>query len=193
VPKRIPIGAERHDGFLLRASSGLGIASLRVNSDAGAGRTVKDTGLSGGTTVDLGAALIDNLILRGRLASDWELLSSSPFGYRVAVVGGQVGVGGDYYFMPVNIYVGATLSLAGITLAIQPDKNDDKNIDVRHSKAGIGLDLDVGKEWWVTGNWGMGVALRVRYLNLGAAEVVPSATGRLTSLVLGLNFSATYN
>jgi hypothetical protein len=175
---------------LFRATSGFAIGSLRVNTDAG--RTLNSTGVTTGSTLDLGGALVDNLILRGRLASGLEFLSDTPFGYRVGVVGGQAGAGADYYFMPVNIYVGATLSLAGITVVEQASA-DDKHVDVRHSQAGFGLDLDAGKEWWVTGNWGLGVALRARYLNLGAAHIAAGAEGRLTSLQLGLHFTATYN
>jgi hypothetical protein len=39
----------------------------------------------------------------------------------------------------------------------------------------------------------MGAALRLSYLSMGAANIVPNSAGPLTGLQVGLMFSATYN
>jgi hypothetical protein len=186
-------GARRHDGFLLRATNAVSVTALRVDSGVSSRGVVKDGGLSGSSALDVGAALIDNFILRGRVGAGWAALAKSPFadGNDVIFVFGTVGVGADYYFMPVNLYVGATLALAGAMLG--EDKTRTRDANVLHSKAGLGIDLDVGKEWWITGNWGMGAALRLSYLSMGAANIVPNSAGPLTGLQVGLMFSATYN
>jgi hypothetical protein len=57
----------------------------------------------------------------------------------------------------------------------------------------LGLDLDVGKEWWVSGNWGLGLSLRFRYIDVAPANVGFGRDGRLDSFQIGLSFSATYN
>jgi hypothetical protein len=85
--------------------------------------------------------------------------------------------------MPANIYLGVTLSLVGATRS-----HDDHAL---HSKAGGGVDLDLGKEWWLGNHWGVGLALRATLDQVGGANIEPD--GSLRSFHVGLQFSATYD
>ncbi len=49
----------------------------------------------------------------------------------------------------------------------------------------------VGKEWWVTDNWGVGVAAELLLSSMKDDPVVSDATYSATTF--GLLFSATYN
>jgi hypothetical protein len=171
------------------------VSAWRADSGTESQGTLTETGVAGGLAVDVGAAVIDNLIVRGRLSGGWELMRDGAFARDLdaAFVFGGLGVGADYYFMPLNLYVGATIGLAGVTLVEGKLDERDRAARSLHSKTGVALDLDVGKEWWLTGNWGLGVGLRLRYQSVPPANIVPGSDGALTALQIGLMFTATYN
>jgi hypothetical protein len=68
----------------------------------------------------------------------------------------SVGPGVAYYFEPLGLYLSGTVTLAWMTM---DDKNSDDDSKTRRiSDSGIGTSLTVGKEWWVSSNWGLGMA-----------------------------------
>ena len=184
-------GDHMHDGFLLRVMLPFSWLTLVGDSGSRPSRTITDTGGTIGTSLDVGAAVIENFIVRGRLG--WSAsgrLHDRTFGRDIGVLLGDIGVGADYYLLPINMYFGMTLSVAGIAFA-HVSRNDDH--PVRHSRPGAGLAWDVGKEWWVGRNWGIGFALRLSYVNVAPANLIPSSDGRLAAWSIGSAFSATFN
>jgi hypothetical protein len=71
---------------------------------------------------------------------------------------GFLGPAVSYYFMPINIYVTAAVGLG--MLGIYHDDDEDAR---GGPDDGFGLNLDVGKEWWVGEQWGLGAAGRSWY------------------------------
>lgn len=180
IPERV---GQEHKGLALRVTSGYGFGSLSASD-------VREGSLVVGLGVDVGGAVIENLIVRGRLRGAVSYYRDNPFGTNTLFSFGTAGAGIDYYFMPINIYLGGTLSVAGISRA------DEDNVN--RSKAGIGLDLDAGKEWWISRRWGIGIALRATYIDVAPANLLKAAgikpfDSRLRSLHVGLQFSATFN
>ena len=154
-------------------------------------RRLSDGGVAIGSSLDLGAAVSQNLIVRGRLGwSATGRLADKVFGPDIGAVLGDVGAGADYYLMPINMYFGVTLGLAGVAF-VNNRRSDDHR--VRHSKAGISLTWDIGKEWWLSGNWAIGIAGRLSYTNVAPANLIPGSDGRLAVWSLGPAFTATYN
>jgi len=170
---------------MLRATSGYGFGSLTAS------KAEKSEGsLVVGLGVDVGSAVIENLIVRGRLRGAVSYYRDNDFGANVLFSFGTLGLGVDYYFTPINIYVGGTVSVAGITRSDEDRAN--------RSRAGLGLDLDVGKEWWISRRWAIGLALRATYIDVAPANILKVADfeitdGRLRSFHVGLQFSATFN
>lgn len=199
--------AQRHDGFFLRLVVGL----------AGAGGT-RDTGVPalgklqwGGGAGYMGAAVgiaaTGNLILHvglsylsmpnPKLKLGSATLSSdkgSPLSLLLA------SVGTSYYIMPLNMYLGASIGLAGAQYTATG------LVDRTASKAGLGLELDAGKEWWINELCGMGVALRLTYASVpsgtetwhssaavsgAGTAAVPASALQITAL--SVLFSVTYN
>ncbi|HEX4355582.1 MAG TPA: hypothetical protein VHZ95_21800, partial [Polyangiales bacterium] len=110
-------GFRRHDGLMVRETSGIFSTSLRAHSNDRRS-DLKDQTVTGNLTVDVGAAVIDNLIVRGRIEGALGGFKDSPFGPgHTAALFGMLGAGADYYFMPINLYVGGTLGVAGVTIA----------------------------------------------------------------------------
>jgi hypothetical protein len=59
----------------------------------------------------------------------------------------------------------------------------------KDTSAGLTLGGQVGKEWWVGSDWGLGVAAQVQYLRV--KDYVDDA--RMNGLAVNVLFSATYN
>jgi hypothetical protein len=183
-----PEGREQHDGFLLRLTAGVGGAgtnySLEDEPD------VNFTGVSGTFSVDVGGSLTENLVLHGRFSSftlvDPEVeVDGADVGQfeDVTVTANLFAAGLTYYFMPVNIYVTGAVGLSWLTMSYRGDNG-------RTTDAGLGVNLDVGKEFWVGDNWGLGIAGRFWWSVLSDDEsAVESDVSMLGGAVL---FSATY-
>lgn len=89
-----------------------------------------------------------------------------------------------YYFMPSNVYLSGSLGLANA--AIETD------FDTFDSDFGYGINLAVGKEWWVSDNWGLGVASHLYYSRIPDAEL-NGEEPYLDTVSVALLFSATFN
>jgi hypothetical protein len=63
-----------------------------------------------------------------------------------------IGPGLAYYIQPIN------LSVSGTIAATQVDLSNSSNDSVYESKFGLGFQGIVGKEWWVSPEWGLGIA-----------------------------------
>jgi hypothetical protein len=96
-----------------------------------------------------------------------------------------LGIGVSWYFTSYNIYLSPVISFSVMEYDGPVLKGD--------SEGGGGFGLSVGKEWWVSDNWGLGVAL---YVYSGSDTVKEKSTGitsDVKSSIIGLMFTATYN
>jgi len=87
-----------------------------------------------------------------------------------------------YYFMPINLYVGGSIGFVGLTV------EDTTTGTTGESDTGLGLDLMVGKEFWVGGEWGLGAAGQIILGTVPDGEDVSFGV-----FGVGIHFSATYN
>jgi hypothetical protein len=187
----------RHDGFYLRLSIGIGGGSIAGDDHILTGVdevTVKSVGLA--TSIGIGGALTDNLILNANLFQTMlfnpsvdidgdDVGDADDLDFDIGVgddaeIGG-IGIGVTYYFMPVNIYLAGSV---GIGQAVFEDGRGDRE----GSDIGLVLDAMVGKEWWVGTDWGLGVAGQFIYLR---AE--DDIFGDVNGIAVNVMFSATYN
>jgi hypothetical protein len=177
--------ARRHSGFYLRPDLGVGYLSI---ASGGGASELAASGLAGFFGLHVGASVSDDLILAAHLftgaASDPELTvgGASP-GLSDASVG-VVGIGPEltWYFTPSNAYVTASVAVTRLTL--------DTPVLDETSDAGLGGRLGIGKEWWVSRSWGLGL---VGHVTLSSNEVEVLESRRFTTWGAGLAFSATYN
>jgi hypothetical protein len=94
----------------------------------------------------------------------------------------SMGVGATYYFMPVNLYVSASVGLG--LLVFEDDGGQSKD-----TKGGLSLNGLIGKEWWVGADWGLGIAGQVFFMRV--KDYVDNQP--MNALAINLLFSATYN
>lgn len=174
--------AHRHDGFFLRTH--IGPAYTHMSAD---GATIKGNG--GGFGLAIGGAVQDNLIVYGELFDDVAVgpeieidgLSGEAGEDTAAGVVG-VGVGLAYYIMPANVYVSGTLTSARLTTQVDGEQ-------IGQSDFGLGLSGMLGKEWWVSDNWGLGFAAQAFVGQMKDKDDGPTFTTMAAAVVL----SATYN
>ncbi len=175
----------RHRGLLLRPDLGFGYMAISEPTSQG---DLKLSGVAAFFGVAIGGAVSEDVAVAFHL---YDGVISNP----TATLAGQatstsgttavmVGFGPEltYYFTPSNVYLSATLAVTRLSLEVNGTKAD--------SNYGFGAQLGVGKEWWVSDHWGLGLVGR---LSLSSNEDQGTNAPTLSTWGLGLAFSATYN
>ena len=180
-------GYHQHDGFYMRVYAGLGYFTA---SETFGGATDTYSGLGATYGAAFGGTIARNLILYGEVlgttvtdatasygggAPDFSGLDLTLFGF---------GPGVAYYIEPVNLYLSGTLTFTEISFS---DTNTAQPLD--NTNLGIGFSFMVGKEWWVTPDWGIGIAGQFHI----ASMYHPTFDTRMRASAFSLLFSATYN
>jgi hypothetical protein len=171
----------RHLGFFFRVDVGVGY----LHSSTGA-RSVSGVGVPLGFAV--GGAVTENLILA---AEAWGTGAPGPSqtsgGTTSTTVGstlalGAFGLNVTYYFMPANLYLSVTPAITSLGII-----DYTGNVE---STTGFGVKVALGKEWWVSDHWGLGLAVEFSFATNKQAGTNPPSW---TTFGGGLVFSATYN
>jgi hypothetical protein len=178
-------GVHKHDGFFLQMDLGLGGMGSEASQS---GFDLKLSGTGVDFKLAIGGAPVENFILAGEL---WGVSVASPS----ATVNGSsatsnasslglsaFGVNFTYYFMPINIYVSAVPSIASLSVNAGGTTYSTKN--------GFAIKLVVGKEWWVSERWGLG--LNAQYAHSSNEDSGTNPPTWATNW-FGVAFSATYN
>lgn len=183
-------GATMHDGFFLRMLGGYGAVQFSETPVLSNGTgTIKMSGPAGFFGFHLGYAITENLILllalNGFAATELRPeLNGQAATSTVAFGISNYGAGLSYYIMPINFYLSADVGTAKDQITVSGTKYD--------SEAGLGVNVQIGKEWWVSDNWGLGAAIFVHYSSM-KDKSTSSIKPDITNTVFGLAFSATYN
>jgi hypothetical protein len=183
--------SETHDGFFLRLAPGLGLSSAR-SQESSDGGTLRFSGKSGTLQLLIGGKIGEDLLLHGAIW-DWGILGPKATyevnGKEVSqVMDGDIeaqmfaiGAGVTYYFMPLNFFVTGNLGLADFRLREDRDK-------VAETEGGLSLNVAVGKEWWLSDNWGLGGGVYLDFSSIGDEDEL-----RWLGFSAGLLLTATYN
>lgn len=178
-------GFHRHDGFFLQLDGGFGRMSSSA-SDSFFG-DLEFSGASGQFSVAVGAAVVENFVLAGHF---WGVSVSNPDlksnGVTVASADSATlsgfGLNLTYYFMPANIYVSVTPSIATLSVESGGQSGETNN--------GFAIRLAAGKEWWVSDNWGVGFNLQFAH---SSNEDKGAGAPTWGTNWFGAAFSATFN
>jgi hypothetical protein len=148
---------------------------------------VRWDGLGAAMGVAIGGSLFENFALHLNfngtfLANPSEHAGGHRNDFGADIVFESIGLGATYYFMPFNIYASAGVGLG--VLEFEDGDGASKETDI-----GLTLNGQIGKEWWVGSDWGIGVAGQVLYMRV--KDYVDDRG--MDGLSLNLLFSATYN
>jgi hypothetical protein len=142
--------------------------------------------------IALGGVIAPNLVLHGVFLfaatdnPDVTLAGTSVGQSRSSAAVYALGGGATYYVEPFNLYLSGNL----VTAFLELDAGDGAGHLVYESNAGLGFEGMVGKEWWVSPDWGIGVAAEF----IGASMKDKNDSDiRWTTTSFALLFSSTYN
>ncbi len=184
-------GVHQHDGFFLRFHAGAG--SGNVVEEFGSAGDMKFTGLAGVFRLQIGGSIADNLVAYGELGAfvisdpelEWNEISGTMEDVNLSI--SDFGAGLTYYFMPSNIYLSGTFT-------ISKNKIESTVNDISAStESGIGGYLAIGKEWWVSAEWGLGVAGFYYFSQATDKDDFANAEYDIKNSVFGIVFSATFH
>jgi hypothetical protein len=192
-------GAATHDGFYMRLHFGLGYGAISA-SDSGGAQIARFSGQSTSFGIAAGFALTENLILYGTFLF---IGISNPTGQvrgvvlnnpEVSVQYVALGAGLVYYLEPLNLYFSGTL-LANQIYVTDFSGKVFSSSSLHYWQYGAGFQGLVGKEWWVSNNWGLGLAAELIYgqMNGDTDTFMTGAPPSWTATSFALLFSATYN
>jgi hypothetical protein len=154
------------------------------------------TGAGVGFSMAFGGSITPNLVLYGEIVGSSALEPNSKYGgtsstltdYNVNLFG--IGPGVAYFLVPANVYFSGTLAFSQLTESYNGSSNSSSNNNsVDLTNMGIGASFMVGKEWWVSTNWGLGVA---GMLHLASMKM-KNYDSRATAEAISILFSATCN
>ncbi len=182
--KKVFAGERDHEGgFFLRILAGSGYAQTELGDPA----TMKYFGPCGGFNFAIGGVVSKNFSVHASLLS-WLIAGPAvETGESSTDLNGDltlsaVGIGMTYYIMPINIYFSPSVGVGRLILESGGVTGD--------TERGPVIDLTMGKEWWVGGSWGLGVAGMVGYHSVRESEEI-DVDWRGYSI--GIRFSATLN
>jgi hypothetical protein len=183
-------GDYTHDGFFMRMSAGLGTGVLLGERRASA-QTQEVRGAVGSFELSVGGAVRQDLIVHATLlgtgVADPEIdpdgMGFPPQGSDVAL--GFAGVGATYY-LPDNVYLSGSLGVNNITFD-PPGGGADFELE----GDGMAAVVQVGKEWWVGKDMGVGVAGQVQ--SGGLIHDEGDRQSEWGYFTCGLLLTATYN
>lgn len=173
--------ADHNGGFYLRLTGGGGFSSTAITDPSSF--KLEFSGVGGNMSAAIGGVVSPNLAIHGTV---WGWLVNSPDAEINGSSAGQLddnlnlsafGGGATYYFMPANLYMTGSMGVG--TLHTSSGSSD----------AGFVFDLGLGKEWWVSSTWGLGLLAGVNYHSIPDGGI----DGNWSGATFLLSFSATYN
>ena len=188
-------GIHEHDGFFIRMLLGTGYAELVEKNVIGSDLKIS------GTTVpfrfQLGGNLFKNFSAYGEFGfasqtnPEMEWMGHSGSTSDVSASVGDLGFGITYYLMPVNIY----FSLSLLYSSVQLEYNNTKSESEINFNTGNGINVIVGKEWWVGNQWAMGISLYGYYSDMHVQNSIEGINYDYftRNYSIGVMLSATYN
>ena len=193
---------ETHDGFFLQFNIGPSAQDWTITNPPFLPDVIDELNIAGSglqMDVNIGGAVAENIIVFAQFSVNTavapevtlqggNISASETFGDDVSAATVGIGGGVQYYVMPAGIYLAG--SLLSVQLQLARDANGDGNSEERGgSEKGVGLQLRLGKEWWVSDEWGLGIAgsyLRASIPELGGDEA-------WTVNNFAVTFTATFN
>lgn len=167
---------------------------MRINLGAGSGYANYENlfelnGVAGIFSIHIGGSVSENLILFGRVGAfslsdpDVTLAGTFTFGsenttYNVTGFGA-----GITYYLPYNFYLSGSLDLPIATLQVGDSEGS--------SEIGFGSELAVGKEWWISDEWAMGLAFTGQFAMM--KDKGDFSANDIGNVCIGLQLSVTYD
>jgi hypothetical protein len=172
VPRPPSPGEHTHDGLYVGVRTGAGWLRHPAFSESDL------AGWDWQLALAVGVAITPRVVLFGELAESqvWQPGGMGPVDFNLVAVG----PGLTYYLDPSNFFLSASLGVSQFGWRAE-------TMDTRYGGSGSTRGLtgrfSVGKEWWVSSNWGLGLAAEALLAKLGDG----SASGASLQAVASFN------
>lgn len=194
----------KRDGYYLRLTAGFG-GTAAVEDYPGDESTI--SGGSGTTTIGFGYAIREYFCVNldlfrsfmpypDLLKINGEVITEEDAEVTIS----NLGLGLTYYIMSSNFYLSGSIGPAVGVVEYETSGTDldlfgfdfssltQRQIEIE-SDIGYGINVAIGKEWWVSDNWAIGVAGQLFHTVLPFEE----SDLKTTSFGFGILFSGTFN
>ncbi len=148
-----PMGGDRDSGLFLRLSAGFGFAGTEAVVPLGEITTqeLSFTGSAADLNLAIGGFVQPGLALHFTIMG-WTISEPSvdygglsitiPNDLNMVAIGGGL----TWYMLPSGLYLSANVG------------SGELSIEDAESESGLAIDLTIGKEWWVSNQWSLGLA-----------------------------------
>ena len=163
-PLEPPAGIHEHDGLYVRLATGPSVlhASWKEKTD-----DLSLTGIGLALAMAFGVSVTPNLVIYGEVTGSFVKdpiqnrngVSTTLTGHDLSLAG--IGPGAAYYLLPAHLYFSGTLTLSYLSrgyYGVSSGSEGSGGNGAILTNTDIGGTFMVGKEWWVSANWGLGVA-----------------------------------
>jgi TolB-like protein len=180
-------GYHQHDGLFLRFQLGFGALHSKAPG-------LELSGSAGSFAVGLGVSLTDNLVLFGEFYDDVNATPTVKLNGVSANSNGNVthsligyGAGLAWYVTSLNAYLSASGGVGQVEIDFTDNTGAARKLSTQN---GPMVRICLGKEWWVSTNWGIGASLN---FEAGSMKDTGATPATFKSTAFALAFSATYN
>lgn len=183
-PQAFADGAPRtHDGQFFHVAYGMGWMWTSATIE---GEDFEFDGFTFDGELSVGAMLRENLAMHGTFFN-WLVINPTVQSERSNTDVAHTGfaLGSTYYIMPANLFF--SLRVGGGWMRQQRAFGGYQQ--AAKTNFGLAGGVGLGKEWWVSDGWGVGVAGSLDFHSLPAADSDGTFNGRS----FAIRFSATYN
>lgn len=146
------------------------------------------TGGGVGLVLSVGGAVVENLVLHGDLVTSLASNPTITLGDREPVetqdaTSRLMGFGGGatYFFMPLNVYVSASVLASSINI-------EQDGVAMGRTELGIGGMLQAGKQFWIGSEWAVDVGPSFQI-----ATMSDNGDGRIVGWAANLLAGVSYN
>jgi len=185
----------QHRGFYMSLAAGPVFGKVHDDVTESTGSYTLDMSGTGAVfDFKIGGAVKENLILHATIISNTMAgptitssnNSSTKANDNLNVGEAMFGAGVTYYLMPLNMLFSGTLGIGNFSIM---DNTNNTNISTQR---GFSMQLKVGKEWWVSKKWGLGIGLTYGKTSL-TNEPGGGVSEKLNSNRFGILFNASLN
>jgi hypothetical protein len=174
-----------HDGgFFFRVAPGGGYSRTALEEE---GDRIALKGASDNVDIAIGAVVKKNFAVHATLGG-WALIDPTvEFNGQEEVVKNTsmtmvvIGGGFTYYLGPSNTYLTASVGASTLSFEFEGKSHD--------SDTGVAFEVGLGKEWWVSDRWGIGLSGTAGYHSVPTGDSASHFKGPS----FAVRFSATFN
>lgn len=197
------MGYHQHKGFYFNMNVGpvFGNVNDRVNPYGYQSPALNFTGTGALLDVKIGAAIYENIILHAAFISNslvaptvTTTLSSSNYNPTIrkktdsfSIRESMLGIGFTKYVTPSNVFLSATFGAGYFST-----RDTQNSLNNTSTDPGFSMQVKVGREWWISGNWALGLGLsygKTKLRNVSATRDVESFNSNRIGMVLNTTFN----